>query len=51
MDGFAAFTYQRSDAQNPICSTAHDVPSSEMLYFSSTTAEHFERRSRESKAS
>lgn len=28
---FAAFTYLHSDAQNPICGTAHNVASSEML--------------------
>ena len=29
---FAAFTYLHNDAQNPICGTAHNVASPEMLY-------------------
>lgn len=35
---FAAFTYLHSDAQNPICGTAHNVTSPEMLDVSGAPA-------------
>ena len=44
---FAAFTYLHTDAVRPICGTVHNVASSEMLYCSSTTGAHFERRAKE----
>ena len=44
---FAAFTYYHLDTQRPICGTVHNVSSPEMLYCSSTSGEHFERRARE----
>ena len=41
---FAAFTYLHSDAQNPICGTAHNVASSEMLYVSGSSGAQFDER-------
>ena len=41
---FAAFTYLHNDAQNPICGTAHNVASTEMLYLSGTSGEQFDKR-------
>ena len=35
---FAAFTYLHNDAQNPICGTAHNVASPEMLYIDNTSS-------------
>ena len=46
---FSAFTYYHTDAQRPICGTVHNVASPEMLYCSSTSGEHFEKRARELK--
>ncbi len=46
---FAAFTYLHTDAVRPVCGTAHNVASPEMLYCSSTTGAHFERRAKELK--
>jgi len=46
---FAAFTYYHTDGQRAICGTAHNVASAEMLYCSSTSGEHFEKRARELK--
>lgn len=46
---FAAFTYYHLDARRPICGTVHNVASPEMLYCSSTSGEHFEKRARELK--
>jgi hypothetical protein len=43
---FAAFTYLHSDAQNPICGTAHNVASSEMLYVSGSSGAQFDERAR-----
>jgi hypothetical protein len=47
---FSAFTYYHTDAQRPICGTVHNVASPEMLYCSSTSGEHFEKRARELKS-
>ena len=44
---FAAFTYLHSDAQNPICGTAHNVASSEMLYVSGSSGAQFDERARQ----
>ena len=41
---FAAFTYLHSDAQNPICGTAHNVASPEMLYISGSSGAQFDER-------
>ena len=44
---FAPFTYYHLDGQRPLCGTVHNVASAEMLYCSSTSGEHFEKRARE----
>jgi hypothetical protein len=41
---FAAFTYLHNDAQNPICGTAHNVVSAEMLYISGSSDAQFDLR-------
>ena len=41
---FAAFTYLHNDAQNPICGTAHNVASPEMLYVSGSSGAQFDER-------
>jgi hypothetical protein len=46
-DKFAAFTYLHTDAVRPVCGTVHNVASAEMLYCSSSTGAHFERRAKE----
>lgn len=46
---FAAFTYYHVDANRPICGTVQNISSAEMLYCSSTSGEHFEKRARELK--
>ena len=46
---FAAFTYYHVDALRPVCGTVHNVASPEMLYCSSTSGEHFEKRAKELK--
>ncbi len=44
---FAAFTYLHNDAQNPICGTAHNIASPEMLYISGSSGAQFDERARE----
>jgi hypothetical protein len=46
---YSAFTYYHVDVLRPICGTAHNIASAEMLYCSSTSGEHFERRARQLK--
>jgi len=46
---FAAFTYYHVDALRPVCGTVQNIASPEMLYCSSTSGEHFERRARQLK--
>jgi hypothetical protein len=46
-DKYAAFTYLHSDAQNPICGTAHNVASSEMLYVSGSSGAQFDQRAKQ----
>jgi hypothetical protein len=41
---FSAFTYLHNDAQNPICGTAHNVASPEMLYISGSSGAQFDER-------
>ena len=41
---FAAFTYLHNDAQNPICGTAHNFVSPEMLYISGSSGAQFDKR-------
>jgi hypothetical protein len=40
---FSAFTYLHNDAHNPICGTAHNVASPEMLYISGSSGAHFDQ--------
>lgn len=44
---YSAFTYLHLDSNRPICGTVRNVASPEMLYCSSSTGEHFDRRARE----
>lgn len=44
---FSAFTYLHLDSNRPICGTVRNIASPEMLYCSSSTGEHFDRRARE----
>jgi hypothetical protein len=44
---FAAFTYLHSDAQNPICGSAHNVASPEMLYISGSSGAQFDERAQQ----
>lgn len=47
---YAAFTYFHLETPRPLCGTVHNIASPEMLYCSSTSGEHFERRARQLKA-
>jgi hypothetical protein len=47
---FAAFTYLHNDAQNPICGTAHNLVSPEMLYISGSSGAQFDERARQLRA-
>jgi hypothetical protein len=44
---YSAFTYMHLDSNRPINGTVHNVSSPEMLYCSSSSGEHFDRRARE----
>lgn len=44
---YSAFTYLHIDSHRPICGTVHNIASPEMLYCSSSSGEHFDRRARE----
>lgn len=44
---YAAFAYLHIDANRPLCGTVHNVASDEMLYCSSSSGEHFEKRAKE----
>jgi hypothetical protein len=48
---FSAFTYLHLDASRPVCGTVHNVSSPEMLYCSSSSGEHFEKRARQLRGS
>jgi hypothetical protein len=48
---YAAFTYVHVDSNRPLCGTAHNVTSEEMLYCSSSSGEHFEKRAKELRGS
>ena len=48
---YAAFTYVHVDSNRPLCGTAHNITSEEMLYCSSSSGEHFERRAKELRGS
>jgi hypothetical protein len=44
---YSPFTYFHTDAGRNLCGTAHNVASPEMLYCSSSSGEHFDKRARE----
>ena len=44
---YSAFTYVHVDSNRPICGTAFNYSSPEMLYCSSSSGEHFEKRAKE----
>src|SRR5256714_5467979 len=44
---YSAFTYLHIDSTRNLCGTVHNVASPEMLYCSSSSGEHFDRRARE----
>ena len=46
---YSAFTYYHVDPLRPICGTVQNIASAEMLYCSSTSGEHFEKRARQLK--
>ena len=48
---YAAFTYLHLDAHRPLCGTVHNITSPEMLYCSSSSGAHFEKRASELRAS
>jgi hypothetical protein len=47
---FSAFTYLHNDAQNPICGTAHNVASPEMIYLSGSSGAQFDQRAQRLRA-
>ncbi|MFO1501069.1 MAG: hypothetical protein U1G07_22210 [Verrucomicrobiota bacterium] len=44
---YSPFTYLHTDSVRNLCGTVHNVASTEMLYCSSSSGEHFDRRARE----
>ena len=44
---FSGFTYLHLDSHRNLCGTVHNVASPEMLYCSSSSGEHFDRRAQE----
>jgi hypothetical protein len=48
---YSPFTYFHTDSVRNLCGTVHNVASPEMLYCSSSSGEHFDRRARELKQS
>ena len=44
---FAAFSYVHSDAQNPVCGTAHNLASPEILYISGSSGTQFDERTKD----
>ncbi|HTR40297.1 MAG TPA: TraC family protein [Pseudomonadales bacterium] len=44
---YSAFTYLHVDSNRPVCGTAYNYTSPEMLYCSSSSGEHFEKRAKE----
>ena len=44
---YSPFTYLHTDSMRNLCGTVHNVASAEMLYCSSSSGEHFDRRARE----
>lgn len=41
---FAAFTYLHNVAENPLCGTAHDVASADVLHLSGSSGAKFDAR-------
>ena len=50
LSGTDSKTYFHLDTPRPLCGTVHNIASPEMLYCSSTSGDHFERRARQLKA-
>ena len=48
---YSPFTYLHTDSTRNICGTVHNVASPELLYCSSSSGEHFDKRARELRAS
>ena len=44
---YAPFTYFHTDSVRNLCGTVHNIASPEMLYCSSSSGEHFDKRARE----
>ena len=44
---YSPFTYLHTDSNRNLCGTVHNIASPEMLYCSSSSGEHFDRRARE----
>ncbi|HEX3719548.1 MAG TPA: hypothetical protein VH595_16460 [Verrucomicrobiae bacterium] len=44
---YSPFTYLHTDSTRNLCGTVHNVASPEMLYCSSSSGEHFDKRARE----
>jgi len=44
---YSPFTYFHTDSMRNLCGTVHNVASPEMLYCSSSSGEHFDKRARE----
>jgi hypothetical protein len=44
---YSPFTYFHTDSGRNLCGTAHNISSREMLYCSSSSGEHFDKRARE----
>ena len=44
---FSPFTYYHTDSGRNLCGTVHNISSREMLYCSSSSGEHFDKRARE----
>ncbi len=48
---YSPFTYLHTDSTRNLCGTVHNVASPELLYCSSSSGEHFDKRARELRAS
>jgi len=48
---YASFTYFHTDSNRNLCGTVHNIASPEMLYCSSSSGEHFDKRARELRSS
>jgi len=48
---YSPFTYFHTDSGRNLCGTVHNISSPEMLYCSSSSGEHFDKRARELRAS